>query len=662
MAGRDARARRRRTDGSRGNGAGRLAGRATRAGSGGGSGGARSEGADPSRGPGRRARAGLGLVWLGLLGLAAAWLAFSKLMPEPARTPERVRLARVVAKGEGPARFDPARASLAFPLYVRLEEVAPVFLELLLLSEDQRFFAHFGLDPVSLLRTTSAAAFGRGGGGGSTLTQQLVKNLYLSQERTLLRKLLEVPLSVRLELALGKREILEAYVNHAYLGNDLHGVEAASRVYFGKRSRCLTPMEAAMLVWTLRSPSRMNPRRRTRALRHAAQELLARREEAESRGRLPRWPERVVAVAKPARCAPRSAWPPPRRLYARDAVLREVEERYADRIGDAPFVAYTTIDPELQLYAERAVEEGLRERRRYGFDQIALVAMTPNGAVRALVGGADYERSPWNRALRARRQPGSAFKPLVYLAALEAGMRPDDPVEDAPVSVEGYSPGNIDGRFLGRIPLRVALVRSRNAATVRLAERVGRGRITALARRLGYRGALPDDPTVALGTGETALLDLVELYASFAAGGRPVEARLVEAIRSRRGGFRVASAPGPGGRVVARRPLCELVGALEEVVREGTGERAAFRSDFPVAGKTGTSDDHRDAWFVGFTEHLVAGVWVGRDDARPMRDVTGGDLPARVFRRFMVNAHLGRAASGRLAGCSPEERRARMPE
>ncbi len=557
----------------------------------------------------------LAALWVALLSVAAGVVGMAKLMPEPERTRERVRLARVVAKGEGAARFEPARASLAFPLYVPLEEVAPVFLELLLLSEDRRFFVHSGVDPVALLRTSSAAAFGRGGGGGSTLTQQLVKNLYLSQERTLLRKLLEVPLALRLELALGKREILEAYVNHAYLGNDLHGVEAASRVYFAKRSRCLSPMEAAMLVWTLRSPSRLNPRRRLPALRRAARALLARREEEAARGRLPAGLGAVATRPEPTRCAPRSTWPPPRRLYARDAALQEVEERYGDRVGDGPFVVYTALDPELQLYAERAVEEALRERRRHGFDQIALVAMTPDGAVRALVGGADYERSPWNRALRARRQPGSAFKPVVYLAALEAGAHLGDPVADEPLRVEGYSPGNIDGRFLGRIPLLDALVHSRNAATVRLAEAVGRERVAALARRLGYRGSLPEDPTLALGTGETTLVDLVELYASFAAGGRPVEARLVEAVRSRRGGFLVPSTRRRGRRVVARRPLCELVGALEEVVRRGTGARAAFGGGFPVAGKTGTSDDHRDAWFVGFTEHLVAGVWVGRDDA-----------------------------------------------
>ncbi len=555
-------------------------------------------------------------------------------LPEPERTADRVRHAALVAE-RGLDGLRPWDTALVFPLPARLGEIAPVFIELLLVDEDRRFFVHSGVDWRGMGRALGGI-FRSGGGGGSTLTQQLVKNVYLHPGRTLGRKLEEIPLALYLDWKLDKAELLELYTTHAYFGYDLYGVEAAARGYFGVRARCLTGLEAALLVRTLKAPARRNPRTDLRRLSREARALLRRGYGTEGARRV------ADRRAGGGRCRPRyERWPPPRRFYARDAAVAEIRTRYRTILGDRPFVAYLTIDPELQLYAELAVEEALRERERYGFDQIALIAMSPDGAVRALVGGADYRRSPWNRADRARRQPGSAFKPLVYLAALEAGARLDDLVEDAPFEIRGYRPRNIDRRHLGPIPIREALVHSRNVATVRLAERIGRWRIRELARRLGYEGELPDDPTLALGSGETTLRDLVELFATFANGGRPVRARMVEAIRDRRGGFLPIEPPRPGPPVVDRARLCALVRALEQVVRRGTGTRAVFLGGHPTAGKTGTSQNYRDAWFVGFTAHYVVGVWVGRDDDRPTKGLTGGELPARIFARFMVNAHLG---------------------
>lgn len=604
----------------------------------------RGDGSDPPPAAGRpRSRLHVALA-LVLALLATPPVVWAVWMPDPARTPEFVRLPRIVVSGHGAERFEPARATFELSLPVGLDRVAPSFLELLLFDEDRRFDRHRGVDPVGMARGLLRMLGGGPIEGGSTVTQQLVKNIYLSAERSLVRKLLDALLAIRLEFALDKKDILEAYVNHVFFGNDLYGVEAAARVYFGIRARCLGDLQAAMLVRTLKAPSRLNPRRNRDLLVRQAKELLARYRRA--RGPLPRNP------VAPWRCRLRSHWPPARRFYARDAAFAELRRELRGRLRGEPFVAWSTLDPELQLYAEIAVDEALAERRRFGFDQIALVATTPDGRVRALVGGDAYGRTPWDRARLAARQPGSAFKPLVYLAALEAGVRMGDPLDDLPVTIEGYTPRNIDGRYLGRITVHDALVLSRNAATVTLADAIGRPRIRELARCLGYEGRLPDDPTLALGSGETTLLDLVELCATFANGGRPVRARFVEAIRHRRGGFVPWSPPVPGEPAVPHRTLCTLIAALRDVVRlpEGTGHRANFAGGHPTIGKTGTSQDHRDAWFVGATAHLVAGVWVGRDDDRPTRGVTGGGLPARTFARFMVNAHIGREPRP-IAGC-----------
>ncbi len=611
----------------------------------------RTADAHPPPPPRRRTRRRLwrwlvAFLLLSALGLAGTGLAVIRSrMPEPERTEAFVRHASLVAQ-KRISELKPWDATLVFPLPVRKEDVAAEFIDLLKFDEDRRFEAHYGVDPRGMLRGFLGWLGWGQAGGGSTLTQQLVKNVYLHPARTLSRKLQELPLALYLDGRLGKDQLLELYLTRAYFGHDLYGVEAAARGYFGLRAKCLSGLQSALLVRTLKAPARRNPRTRRRELAREAWALLLRRHGARKAARVA-----SRSARRGAGCRPRfRAWPPPRRFYARDAALAEIRERYRTVVGDRPFVAYLTIDPKLQLYAELAVERALQSRERYGFDQIALIAMTPDGAVRALVGGVDYARSSWNRAYRALRQPGSAFKPVVYLAALEAGAKLDALIADAPFEAGGYRPRNIDRRYLGLISLREALVRSRNVATVRLAERIGRWRIRELAQRLGYEGGLPDDPTLALGSGATTLRDLVELFATLANGGRPVRAHLVAAIRDRQGGFFAIEPPRPGPPVVARRPLCQLLRVLEEVVRRGTGRRAAFAGGHPTAGKTGTSQNYRDAWFVGFTAHYVTGVWVGRDDDRPMNGLTGGDLPARIFAGFMVDAHRGLPPRP-LAGC-----------
>ena len=300
----------------------------------------------------------------------------------------------------------------------------------------------------------------------------------------------------------------------------------------------------------------------------------------------------------------------------------------------------TTLDPGLQAIAERAVAEGLAAARNADGLQAALVVLDPaTGAVRALVGGRDYGDSQFNRAVQARRQPGSAFKPLVFLAALEAGWSPSDSIDDAPIRIAGWAPENIDGKFDGRITLAQALARSRNAATVRLQEAVGRGRVRALAERLGLPGPLPEGPSLALGTGEASPLEVAGVYAGIANGGRAVLPFAVAEVRDRDGRSLYERSGSGLSAVVSRRSAAALTDMLAATVAAGTGKAA--RLDRPAAGKTGTTQDYRDAWFAGFTADLVAVVWVGRDDNVAMDKVTGGGLPADIWKRFMTASHQG---------------------
>ena len=553
-----------------------------------------------------------------------------------AGTPSRIldlakRPTLVVTDG----RTFPPDLPYAYPLYVEIDKLPDYVVPLLEASEDRRFRDHFGVDFVGIARALFNNARGGALQGGSTITQQLVKRLLLSSEQTYGRKILEVVLAVYLDLALGKDRIAEMYLNQAYFGDDAYGIEAASRRFFRSRASDLSPLEAAMLVSSVKKPSAVNVANRRVLLERRAMNLLRRAE------RLGLISARVIRSAKVKPPAKARIWNPRRRHYARDQAIDELRKRPEVK-GVADFTIYLTLDPELQLYADLAVDRALRQSRKYGFDQIALVAMELDGRIRALVGGWDYERAVWNRATLARRQPGSAFKPVVFLAAFEDGRTPETVVRDEPVVIDGYAPRNIDRKFLGRMTAGDALVLSRNVATVRLSETVGRKRVIAMARALGLEGDLPDDPTLALGSGVHTLLDLTEAFAAIANGGKRVESTLIDAIRRNGGGMLYLGSPAPSADVASPAAICALGRLLDRVIGPGgTGARANF-GDVPAAGKTGTSQDYRDALFLGFTGHLVTGVWIGRDDNGPMRALQGGDLPARVWADFMRNAHLGR--------------------
>ena len=519
---------------------------------------------------------------------------------------------------------------------IEIADMPPTLINALVATEDRRFFQHFGIDPIAVLRAVYVNL--RDGGirqGASTLTQQLAKNLFLTADRSLERKLQELLLSFWLEASFTKEQILTIYFNRVYFGAGTYGIDAAARKFFGKPPEQLGLYESALLVGLLKAPSRYNPA--------ANPQLAAERTRVVLRSMV----ESGLLAQDRAEAA--LANPPPTRLtavisrgyrYFADWVLDRSAGYAGGAGGDQTII--TTLDRTLQDLAETAVRDGLAADATADAAEISMVVMTADGSVRAMIGGRDYARSKFNRATQARRQPGSAFKPFVYLAALAAGYQPDSMIDDTPVTLAGWSPRNFDGRFHGPVTLRRALALSLNAATVRLSEAVGRRRIVALVRQLGLTAKMNEGPSLALGVNEVTPLELTAAYAALANGGHPVEPHGITAVSSTGGRDIYRHQAARQARVVPPVALAGLTEMLREVIRAGTGRQAAIGR--PAAGKTGTSQNHRDAWFVGYTDDLVAGVWIGRDDSRPMDRLTGGQTPARIWARFMRAAAVHAAS------------------
>jgi penicillin-binding protein 1A len=512
-----------------------------------------------------------------------------------------------------------------------LKEMSPYLPKAVIATEDRRFYHHFGVDPLGLLRAAFAnVAAGHVVQGGSTITQQLAKNLFLTPQRSLTRKIQETLLAFWLEHRFSKDQILEIYLNRVYLGAGTYGVDAAAHRYFNKSAKSTTLYESAAIAGLLKAPTRFNPTRdRETAAARTAQVLtnmvdagFIRREQAE------------VALKEGASLAEVAAIRPGTRYFA-DWVAEQLGE-FTDPAG-RDLTVVTTLDPRMQAEAEGAIADALaREGDKMAVTQGALVAMSSDGAVRAMVGGRDYDRSQFNRATQAQRQPGSAFKPFVYLAGLEAGIQPSDQFVDAPIRIGGWQPRDYTGHYQGSMSLSEGLAQSVNTIAVQVAQRAGLGNVVSVAHRLGISSPLAPEMSLALGTNEVNLLELVSAYAPFANGGRAVLPHGISEIRDQAGRPIFRRAGSGLGQVV--RP--ELAGTMNEmlsgVIDHGTGRSAQLAR--PAAGKTGTTQDYRDAWFIGYTADLVAGVWLGNDDNSPMNKVTGGMLPAQTWRRFMLVA------------------------
>jgi penicillin-binding protein 1A len=567
------------------------------------------------------------LVVVGLIGWTALVYAYAPELPDTDelwQQPPQPGLTFLASDGEVLARRGAYQARI-----VTLDEIAPALVDAVRATEDRRFERHFGIDPLGIGRAMLANL--RAGGvvqGGSTITQQLAKNLFLDHTRSVERKIREMILAVWLETRLTKDDILTLYLNRVYLGAGAYGVEAAAQRYFGKPAAALNLAESALIAGLLKAPSRFAPTADLDAARARARVVL---QAMVDDGRI------TVEAARAAAAAPATPV-----TYAEagiagwflDWAARELPEGWQERGSN--LVVETTLDRELQAAAMDVVRRtlaGAGAEARVG--QAAVVVLDRQGRVRAMVGGSDYRAAPFNRAVDARRQPGSAFKPVVYLAALQDGWRPERRVFDRPIDVGGYRPTNYDDGFQGEMTLADAFARSRNTVSVLLLEEVGRRKVIATARLLGIESPLPADASLALGTGETSLLELAGANVPFVNGGRHVPPHGVVRVLSDTGRPLHAREPEPGAAFLDAAVLRQMQGLFEAVVTRGTG-RAADPGDRWVGGKTGTSQGWRDAWFVGFSHDLVIGVWVGNDDNAPMDRVTGGGLPARMFREIMA--------------------------
>jgi penicillin-binding protein 1A len=500
--------------------------------------------------------------------------------------------------------------------------------------EDRRFYSHYGVDPVGLARAVVANVLRRGvSQGGSTITQQLAKNLFLTQERTLWRKMQELVLALWLERKLGKAEILELYLNRVYFGSGAYGVEAAAQRYFGKSASQVKVAEAAMLAGLVKSPSRLAPSRNPGGAERRAQVVLM----AMAEQGIVTETMAKGALAQPARAVkPMGAGSV---NYVADWIM-DVLDDLVGRV-EQDLVVETSIDPVLQAAAEKAlVDELALKGQKFDVQQGAIVAMTPDGAVRALVGGKNYAESQFNRAVAAKRQPGSAFKPFVYLTALERGLTPDTVRDDKPIALKGWKPENYSREYHGPVTLTQALALSLNTVSVRLTLEFGPVAVAKTAYRLGIASKLESNPSLALGTSEVSLIELTSAYAPFANGGDAISPHVVERVRNHAGKVLFARAPQNLGRIVEPRYVAMMNSMMRETLRIGTAQKAQL-APWPAAGKTGTSQDFRDAWFIGYTGHLVTGVWLGNDDSSPTKKATGGGLPVEIWTRFMKTAHQG---------------------
>ncbi|OYQ31309.1 hypothetical protein CHU93_04190 [Sandarakinorhabdus cyanobacteriorum] len=497
--------------------------------------------------------------------------------------------------------------------------------------EDRRFREHWGVDPIGILRALVTNA--QAGGvrqGGSTLTQQLAKTSFLSSERSIKRKLQEVIIALYLEARLSKDEILQNYLSSVYFGDGAYGIRAAARTYFDKAPEELDLGEAAMLAGLVQAPSRLAPSRHLEDARERAAQVIAAMVDTGAITKA------QAAAARPAEYRPGRKNLPTGSYFA-DWVLPQAREATEADYGE--IVVKTTLDPRLQKLAEQMILDGLARARGLNVNQAALVAMRLDGRVVAMVGGTDYKASSFNRATQAQRQPGSSFKLFVYLAALEAGKKPSDTIVDEPIELcepgqqpgECYAPKNDDLRFRGTISLATAFAASSNIAAVKLAQEVGISAVAKQVKKLGIEGGVSIYPAMALGTTPIPLIDMTRAFAAVASGKYPVKAT---------GLWRDDPPPEvtPPEATKASWPVrADMMQLLQSVVRNGTGNAA--RLPIPAWGKTGTTQNHRDALFIGFAGDLVVGVWVGNDDNSPMAaSIVGGGLPARLWKGFMAQA------------------------
>jgi penicillin-binding protein 1A len=528
----------------------------------------------------------------------------------------------------------------------KLEDFPDHLIKAALATEDRRFYDHWGIDPIGTLRALMVNA--QGGGvvqGGSSITQQLAKNLFLTNERSLERKIKEAFLAVWLEFHLTKDEILKLYLDRAYMGGGAHGAVAAADYYFGKPAKDLTLAESAILAGLFKAPSKYAPHINLPAARARANEVLRNMVEAGflTEGQI------QIARRNPATPVNRERETTPD--FYLDWAFEQVKLQASQKKfgNERVLIVKTPLDTTLQRHAEQTIENMLRQHgRQYKAGQGALVVMDVDGAVRAIVGGRDYGQSQFNRATGGLRQPGSSFKPFVYAAALTTNpkLRPTSNVVDQPICLGNWCPQNYNRSFSGSMSLTSALARSINSIPVRMSLEIGKGNAKAgravivdTAKRMGLTHPLTDSSSLPIGAAEVTVIDMAAAYAVFANGGKRADPYAAWEVRNSSGEVIFSrDRDTPPKQVLDTRVVQDMNFMLNKVVEEGTGKRALLEG-IPVAGKTGTTNGYKDAWFVGYTGNLVTSVWYGNDDSTSMNDMTGGTLPAMTWQEVMKVAH-----------------------
>ena len=512
---------------------------------------------------------------------------------------------------------------------VHIDELPPYVAQAIISTEDRRFYSHFGFDIVAFSRAMLTNLVHRSYvQGGSTLTQQVAKNLFLTPKKSIKRKTQELLLAFWLESKFTKDQIFTLYLNRVYLGAGTYGIEAASQKYFQKSSRDLNIKEAAMIAGMLKAPSRYNPiasRERAEArtavvLQNMVENNIITEEEKQAAQNLPIGPEKYYKVEGGRHFA--------------DWVYNEVNSYIGER--DSDIYVYTTLDQHIQQSAEKILRETIAANQDRNITQGAVVVLGKDGAIKAMVGGVDYEKSQFNRATQALRQPGSAFKPFVYLTALQKGFKPQDTIIDGPININGWRPENYDKKYHGTVTLRQALAQSLNAATVALTEELSRRAIISNAVKLGITTPIEATPSLALGTFEVKVLDMAAAYSVFANGGYATWPYAIKEIFTRDGYQLYMRNPEDPRRIIDADDVAALDDMLTAVITEGNGKRA--RLPIRAAGKSGTTQDYRDAWFAGYAGDYITVVWLGNDDNSPMKGVTGGGLPAQIWKKIMQEA------------------------
>lgn len=566
------------------------------------------------------------------VGILVAW--YASELPSLIEKPGFERKPAITLKDENGSVI--ARYGELKDVNVEVKELPPYMVNAVLAIEDRRFYQHFGIDPIGIARAMVInVKSGSTVQGGSTITQQLAKNLFLSRERTIKRKIQEAMLAVWLEARLTKDEILSAYLNRVYLGSGTYGIEAAAKTYFGKSSRDVTLREAATLAGLLKAPSRYSPLSNPRLSKERADTVLAAMKDAgyiteKEAGNLSSAP---LPPAKPTESDGDSV------RYYTDWVTSDLDQLIGTPTED--IVIETTLVPEIQDAAEKAITKILAEEgEEKNITQGAVIIMARDGAVLAMVGGKDYAKSQFNRAVQAYRQPGSSFKPIVYLTAMEHGYTPQTIVIDEPITGTKYRPTNFKNEYYGEVPLDVALAYSLNTVSYRLAKEIGIGYVIGTARRLGIEAKLSRDLSLALGSSGVPMIQMVTAYATIANDGYSVTPYAIRKITDKDGTLiyqRAYKDLQSGRSMFDPNTMRDLKGMMQGVTEFGTGQGARF--GVPIAGKTGTSQDFRDAWFIGFSDSYIGAAWVGNDDSSSMKRVTGGSIPARIWREAMSTAH-----------------------